>query len=215
MARARVEPGTSAPDAERRARYLDAAMRLFAEHGYVGTTMDMVIAVTGGSKATLYKHFPTKEDLITGLMQRVADTVGHDVGDPAASTRPLAEELTAIARSTCQGVWSPGAAAVLRLCLGEQGRFPELARTVWEVGPTRTYASFRALLAERRRRGEVVVDGDPQIVAEQFLGGLVGHVQLKIAFGLADPPTPAETEARIASAVQTFLARYATPPGAG
>lgn len=197
---------------DRKSRYLDAAMRLFAEHGYVGTTMDMVIAETGGSKATLYKHFPTKEDLVTGLMERVADTVSHDMDDPAGSVRPLADELTAIARSTCQGVWSPGAAAVLRLCLGEHGRFPELAHTVWNVGPTRTYANFRAFLAERQRRGEIAID-DPQIAAEQFLGGLVGHLQLKIAFGMTDPPTQAEIDARISSAIATFLARYATPGG--
>jgi len=186
-------------------------MQLFAEHGYVGTTTDMVVAQTGGSKATLYKHFPTKEDLVTGLMDRVADTVSRDRDDPAASTVPLAEELAHIARSACEGVWSPEAAAVLRLCLGEYGRFPELARTVWTVGPTRTYANFHAFVGERQRRGEIIVD-DPQIAAEQFLGGLVGHLQLKIAFGMTDPPSPEEVDARIDSAVRTFLARYAVPP---
>jgi TetR/AcrR family transcriptional regulator, mexJK operon transcriptional repressor len=201
----------SEQDLDRRSRYLEAAMRLFAEHGYVGTTMDMVIAETGGSKATLYKHFPTKEDLVTGLMEQVADTVSLEMDDPTTSTLPLTDGLTAIARSTCQGVWSPGAAAVLRLCLGEYGRFPELAHTVWSVGPTRSYANFRAFLAERQRRGEVTVD-DTQIAAEQFLGGLVGHLQLKIAFGMTRPPTQDEIDARVDSAVTTFLARYANPP---
>lgn len=197
-------------NADRRGRYLDAAMRLFAQHGYVGTSMDMVIAETGGSKATLYKHFRTKEDLVTGIMERVADTVSHYMEDPSVSTLPVADELTAIARAACQGVWSPGAVAVLRLCLGEYGRFPELARTVWMVGPTRTYANFHAFIAERQRRGEIVVE-DPQIAAEQFLGGLVGHIQLKIAFGMADPPSPDEVDERVNAAVRTFLARYATP----
>jgi AcrR family transcriptional regulator len=183
-------------------------MQLFAQHGYVGTTMDMVVAQTGGSKATLYKYFATKERLVTGLMERVADTVGRDLDDPATSTLPVADELTAIARSACEGVWSPGAAAVLRLCLGEYGRFPELAHTVWNAGPTRTYANFWAFLAERQRRGEISVD-NPQVAAEQFLGGLVGHIQLKIAFGMTDPPTPDEISTRIDSAVRTFLARYA------
>ena len=194
---------------DRRNHYLDAAMRLFAEHGYVGTTMDMIIVETGGSKATLYKHFPTKEDLVTGLMERVASTVSAEMDDPAASTQPVADELTAIARSVCLGVWSPGALAVLRLCLGEYGRFPDLAHAVWDHGPARTYANFRAFLIERERQGDLIID-DPQIAAEQFLGGLVGHLQLKLAFGMTDPPMPAEIDARIDSAVQTFLARYAS-----
>jgi AcrR family transcriptional regulator len=201
-----------ARNADRRDLYLNAAMGLFARHGFVGTTMDMVIAETGGSKATLYKHFPTKEDLVTGLMERIAGTVSRDMDDPTTSTAPLADELTAIARSACAGVWSPAAAAVLRLCLGEYGRFPELAHTAWTVGPARTYANFHAFIAERQRRGEIAVD-DPQIAAEQFLGGLVGHIQIKIAFGMTDPPTPEETDARVNTAVRTFLARYATEAG--
>ena len=99
--------------------------------------------------------------------------------------------------------------ALVRLCLGEFGRFPQLARTVWENAPEVTYANFRAFIAERQRRGEIVVD-DPQIAAEQFLGGTVGHQQLKLAFGMAAPPNESEIEARIESAVKTFIARYGT-----
>jgi TetR/AcrR family transcriptional repressor of mexJK operon len=194
---------------DRRSQYLDVALRLFAEHGYIGTSMDMLIAEVGGSKATLYKHFPAKGDLVAGLIDRIADTISQDMTDPKASTTPLADELTAIARSACSGVWSPDAIALVRLCLGEFGRFPQLARTIWEHAPAVTYANFTAFIAERQRRGEIIVD-DPQIAAEQFLGGTVGHQQLKLAFGMTTPPTDSETEARIESAVKTFLARYGT-----
>ena len=191
----------------RRDEYLDAAMRRFTEHGYVGTSIDMLVADVGGSKATLYRYFPTKEDLVKGLIERVGATVGAAMADPAQSSSSLEDELAAIGRSACRGVWSESAAAVLRLTLGEHNRFPELARTVWEAGPARTYASFHAFVAERERRGELQVD-DPQVAAEQFLGGLVGHQQLKIAFGMTAPPTERELEARVAEAVRWFVLRY-------
>lgn len=194
---------------DRRTQYLDTAMRLFSEHGFVGTTMDMIIDEVGGSKATLYKHFAAKEELVAGLIDLVAVLIGRDMADPKASTAPLGDELTRIGRSACHGVWSPEAIAVLRLSLGECGRFPELARTVWEHGPALTYASFRSFLEERERRGELHVD-DKQLAAEQFMAGTVGHMQLKIAFGMTAPPDNTELEARVDSAVQTFLARYAT-----
>lgn len=38
----------------------------------------------------------------------------------------------------------------------------------------------------------------------------MSHVQLKTAFGMTDPPTQDEIDARVESAVTTFLARYAT-----
>jgi len=194
---------------DRRNQYLDAALRLFAEHGYVGTSMDMLIAEAGGSKATLYKHFPAKDDLVAGLIDRIAQTISMDLTDPKDSTTPLADELAAIARSACEGVWSPDAIALIRLCLGEVGRFPELARTVWDHAPAVTYANFKLLIAERQRRGEIVVD-DPQVAAEQFIGGTVGHQQLKLAFGMTTPLSESEIEARVTSAVKTFLARYGT-----
>ena len=193
---------------DRRTQYLDTAMRLFSRHGFVGTTMDMIITEVGGSKATLYKHFAAKEDLLTGLVDLVAATIGRDLADPGASTLPLADELTAIGRSACRGVWSPESIAVLRLSLGEYGRFPELARTVWDHGPAVTYANFHLFLDERERRGELKVD-DKQLAAEQFIAGTVGHIQLKIAFGMTSTPDDAELETRVASAVKAFLARYA------
>jgi TetR/AcrR family transcriptional regulator, mexJK operon transcriptional repressor len=185
-------------------------MRLFAAHGYVGTTMDMLVDEVGGSKATLYTRFPTKAALVTGLMDRVAASVSPPV-DHASNAAPLEDELVRIGTVALRGVVSGQAVAVLRICLGEHGRFPELAKVVWEHGPAITYGSFRAFVEERQRRGELDVP-DPQLAAEQFLAGIVGHIQLKVAFGVAEPPDEAEVERRVRSAVATFLARYATAP---
>ncbi|MGP4103455.1 TetR/AcrR family transcriptional regulator [Nonomuraea sp. KM90] len=40
------------------------AMRLFVEHGYDATTVDHVARASGVSTMTVYRHFPTKEDLV-------------------------------------------------------------------------------------------------------------------------------------------------------
>lgn len=193
---------------DRRERYLAAAQRLFAEHGFVGTTMDMIVAEVGGSKATLYRHFPSKDALVAGLMDQVATFVSRPMTDILRGDEPLEEALATIGAAALRGVVSPRAVAILRLCLGEYGRFPELARTVWDHGPAVTYANFRRFLEERERRGELRVE-DTQLAAEQFIAGIVGHLQPKVAMGVADPPGEDEIEVRVASAVATFLARYA------
>lgn len=203
-------PESNEPAPSRADRYLDAAMSLFAEHGYVGTTMDMLVAEVGGSKATLYKYFPTKEALVTGLMDRVAAAV-NPIADHTASTLSLTEELTRMGTAALRGVTSPQGVAVLRICLGEYGRFPQLARTVWDHGPSITYANFFAFVNERQRRGELTVE-DPQLAAEHFLASIVGHIQLKVAFGITDPPDDTEINRRVQAAIATFLARYATDP---
>lgn len=192
----------------RRARYLDAARALFVVHGYEGTSTDMIVAAVGGSKATLYKHFPSKESLVEGLIDQAASRA-----QPAQAPEalPLREALTQLGRATLDAVVSDAAAAALRLCLGSYGRFPQLARTVWDHGPALTYARFAGFLERRCAAGELVVP-DTQLACEHFLAGIAGHIQLKVAMGVCPPPDEAERARRVDAAVETFLARYAAPP---
>ena len=57
-----------------RARILDTAFRLFYAHGPRGVGVDTVIAVSGVAKATFYKHFPRKDDLVLAYLDTVDQT---------------------------------------------------------------------------------------------------------------------------------------------
>jgi AcrR family transcriptional regulator len=59
----------------RREEFLHAAAAVFAEHGLRGATMDDVAKQAGVAKVILYRHFPSKEDLIHELLGRVAKTL--------------------------------------------------------------------------------------------------------------------------------------------
>src|SRR6266540_7175687 len=54
-----------------RERILDTAFRLFYAHGHRGVGVDTVIAESGVAKATLYKHFPRKDDLVVAYLDEV------------------------------------------------------------------------------------------------------------------------------------------------
>jgi AcrR family transcriptional regulator len=54
-----------------RERILDTAFRLFYAHGPRGVGVDTVIAESGVAKATLYKHFPRKDDLVLAYLDKV------------------------------------------------------------------------------------------------------------------------------------------------
>jgi AcrR family transcriptional regulator len=63
-------------------RLLDTARRLFLEHGYAGTSLQMIADELGVSKAALYYHFKTKDDLVAALiapalaeLERVLDDI--------------------------------------------------------------------------------------------------------------------------------------------
>ncbi|GAA5185209.1 TetR/AcrR family transcriptional regulator [Rugosimonospora acidiphila] len=66
------------------------AVRLFVEHGYDGTTVNDVAEAAGVSPMTVYRHFPTKEDLV------LVDQNGPLVADRIAATpagQPLVRRI--------------------------------------------------------------------------------------------------------------------------
>ncbi|MGZ4332845.1 MAG: TetR/AcrR family transcriptional regulator [Gaiellaceae bacterium] len=68
MAVAAARPGDASAARE---RILQTAFRLFYAHGVRGVGVDTVIAEAGVAKATLYKHFPRKDDLVLAYLDEV------------------------------------------------------------------------------------------------------------------------------------------------
>jgi len=57
------------PTSKARQRILETADRLFYEEGFRAVGIDRIIAEAGVAKATLYVHFPSKDDLILAVLE--------------------------------------------------------------------------------------------------------------------------------------------------
>jgi AcrR family transcriptional regulator len=85
-----------------RDRILEAAARLFHEKGVRATGVDTLIAAAGVAKATFYRHFPSKEDLVVAWLKapssrwfdRVRAQAEADARSPE-ETIPLVFQATA------------------------------------------------------------------------------------------------------------------------
>jgi TetR/AcrR family transcriptional regulator len=64
---------------ERRRHFIDAALHLFSTRGFRGTTTKAIAAAAGVSEGLLFRHFSTKEDLYTAILQEKARQAGFDV----------------------------------------------------------------------------------------------------------------------------------------
>jgi AcrR family transcriptional regulator len=53
----------------RRAAMLESAARLFSQKGYARTTFEQIATVSGFGVATVYKYFPSKEQIVVALLQ--------------------------------------------------------------------------------------------------------------------------------------------------
>jgi AcrR family transcriptional regulator len=80
---------------------VSAVNRLLAEKGFEAMTVDEVAAEVGIAKASLYKHFPSKEDLAAAAMVRVMDRARAflDSLQGRADEKPIAQ-LRAVVRWT-------------------------------------------------------------------------------------------------------------------
>lgn len=192
---------------DRRAHYIETALHLFTAHGFHGVTVDEVVAEAGGSKATLYRYFRSKRE----LFEAIIDDLGASNLPPAvesADAAPLDEALRAFGHGVAAAALSERAIVLLRLAIGEAARFPELGQALFERGPALSYARFAALVAPHVESRELAI-ADIDVAAEQFIGGIVGHQQLRMALAVSTP-TPAEIDTRVEAAVTAFLATYAS-----
>jgi AcrR family transcriptional regulator len=63
---------TQTPRGDTRARIVDVALELFAEHGYEKTSLREIADRLGVTKAALYYHFRTKEDILAGIVDSMS-----------------------------------------------------------------------------------------------------------------------------------------------
>lgn len=86
---ARATPATKAT--RTRSAIIDAALRLFREHGYDATTMRAIAAEAGVSVGNAYYYFDSKEQLIQGFYDRAQ-------AEHAAAARPVLDRETDLTR---------------------------------------------------------------------------------------------------------------------
>jgi AcrR family transcriptional regulator len=158
-----------------RARVLDSADQVFARQGEAGSTEE-VAALAGVGIGTVFRHFPTKADLLDAVLTRRFDrlteraTVLLDVDDPIESLQAFLMFMIDEA---------PGKIAIGAALLGAGGTRRATARLIRhaqqagqvraDVKPNEAYAvmagTARALAqtrmtgAARRRAVAIVIDG--------------------------------------------------------
>lgn len=94
---------------EARGRLLETADRLFYAEGIRAVGIDRVIAEANVAKATLYAHFPSKDDLILAVLQyREANVVAFFTEATARHRRRIKDPLRAFFAALKEWFQSPG-----------------------------------------------------------------------------------------------------------
>ncbi|WP_433201990.1 TetR family transcriptional regulator [Nocardia sp. CA-107356] len=159
-----AQPGAAARADARRNRtlVLAAAQRAFAEHG-TSVSLAEVARRAGVGAGTVYRHFPTKTDLLEAVMQQRIDRLatlatGHlDAPDPGAAFFAICTEVV---------VSTPRNQALCDIVRSDDGWPKALLRSAGD----RFHHALGALLTAAQRQGAVRPDIEIVDVLDIFTG---------------------------------------------
>lgn len=193
---------------EKRQAILDVAAAAFSELGFERTSMSEICARLGGSKATLYNYFPSKEALFVQVMFQAFEADFHNTLHALqAQGEDLPQTLQTFGRRFVQLLYTPGVMAVRRLLVAE-GERSQIGPVCYAQGPCRSHALIGEFLAQAMARGQLRTA--PTALASQQLVALL-QAELIECFMFQHQPVPstAEIHACADRGIDAFLRLYA------
>lgn len=191
---------------EKRLQILGAAMELFMEQRYEGTSMDMVAERAGVSKQTVYSHFNSKEDLFAAAVGQKC-IVSQLSADFLDDERPCRDMLFELGKRFHALLMSQEVIQVYRLCVGGAEQHPELSRLFFAFGPDRVIILFSDYLERQNAKGRLAVT-DPRQAACQFLFMVKAEAHLRAVLNVEAVADTTDETAYIKSCVDVFLCAY-------
>ncbi len=149
---------------------IDAAIDEFIEMGWDGLTVEGVAARAGVGKATIYRRYPSKLDLLLAAAELLAEEKG-----PLPDTGTLAGDLHALGRSYARTLTRTRAGRAIPATVAAMERSPEVARAHRQFVAARR-AAMSALVTRAVERGELEPDVDAPLMVDMLVGPLFYRV---------------------------------------
>jgi AcrR family transcriptional regulator len=192
---------------QRKGSILKAAIDLFLKNGYSRTSVNMIIARSGGSKATFYSYFPSKDVLLRAVVDEiVSNREEPDLGH----SEDIRTALVTFAKQRLRIVFSRQHQALLGLIIAERERFPDIARMYYELGPKRSHDQVVEYMRGLEQRGRLDIENAEES-AEFFIGMLLHQWYISQLYLRSPTPTPAAMQQRAEHVVGRFLEAFRKP----
>jgi len=169
-------PVQVAPDQGRRGRprsehadraIINAALGLFAESGAEGLCIEKVAARAGVGKATIYRRWPGKEDLLLDALASLRAPL------PKPKGQSVRDDLVALLDAMRAESVDPRQARQFALLLGEGAKYPRLIERYVEavIEPRRDV--FRAVLRRGVATGELRENMNVEMAVDMLTGAVL------------------------------------------
>jgi AcrR family transcriptional regulator len=184
-----------------RGQLIEAATRLFAEHGYEGTSIEAVLTAAGVSRGALYHHFAGKEALFEAVVVAISDGVTARLTE---TIRGCTDPVDALRTAALAWVGLAGDPVIQRVVLVDA---PSVLG--WERWRTmdngQTLGAMKAMLQAVSDTGAL-----PPELVEPFAHMVLAALD-EIAIVVARAPEPVTAVAEGRMAVEALLSRLLRP----
>jgi AcrR family transcriptional regulator len=163
--------------AEAEQAILDATLRMLGTRGVAGTTIEGVAAEAGVGKTTIYRRWPSKNDMILAALSAIVPS-----GDPP-DTGTMAGDMAALAEMQRRRLAGSGLPGIVPRVLAESMSDPELHQDFVD----RVVSPFRALLRLFIERGIERGELRPDLEVEPLVDLLHSIPVYKMLMSRGDP----------------------------
>ncbi len=151
---------------------IEAALDLFAESGAEGLCIEKVAARAGVGKATIYRRWPGKEDLLLAALAALKAPLPEPKGES------VRDDLAALVEAMRTEAVDPRQVRQFALLLGEGERYPRLIEryVAAVVEPRRDV--FRAVLRRGVATGELREATNIEIAVDMLTGTVLARARI-------------------------------------
>ena len=172
-----------------------ATMQLIAEHDVSGVSVDMIAEKTGVSKPTIYRRWPSRDDLIVAAMA----VLEYPHIDP--DTGSLRQDLTVLLEMLVEFLNRPDGGKVYASFLNAAIRNPKLAALSREV-TRQARSQYEAVIERAIARGDIKPDVGIEVLVDALISPFIYK---RIA---EDKPPRREDVGRILDLILPSISRF-------
>jgi AcrR family transcriptional regulator len=191
-------------------RFVEVAEQLFLEHGFAGTSVNEVVRIAGGSLATLYAEFGTKDALFEAVMNRRVVALFTELQGFKAPSADIRTQLLQLAQQIQGHVLSERSLAFFRLAIHEGPKFPSVRKAILINGLKGYLRQLGNYFAAHAKEGRLKIES-PETAAEDFLTLVQGQQRMIAACGDGARLTPKLRDDHLQHVVDAFLRIYPPP----
>lgn len=189
---------------QRRTALLLSATKLFLERGYDAVSLDDIVNHAGGSKASIYKYFGSKEGLFIAICDFRRVEFFKDICPAFEQSKDdLRAYLIRNLNNFYLNLVDPESAAFIRLIVERTQSNPEFALYLHEQGPKLIQAAIAKAL-ENAHNQNILNCPHPLFSAQLYIG-IIRHLEWKTIMGIDIQQNDPEIAAYFEYSIDRFL----------